>query len=172
MKVSARKLWLMGTLVAVLTAGACMPGLALEGIPGRFSIQLGMSQAQESNLFTGESGGTQTTMAWGIDYRHPLGSRFGVGASLLNWKFDSTSMGEGSHGGTSFCFTASYLMGSKSNQEIFLGAGSDLVRIGYKLYAGKNDIADRGLFYAVEFDVPTQDNTVDSFTGIALGYSL
>jgi len=163
--------WWLGAAAAALTVGVCMPATALEGIPGKFSVQLGVSSVQESNVLTGQSTGSQTTFAWGVDYRYPLGNRFGVGASLLNWKFDPINRGEGTHGGTSLCLTASYLMGAKSNSEIFLGAGSDLVRIGYRLYAGKNDVAERGMYYGVEFDTPTQDSTVNSFGGVAVGYS-
>ncbi|MHB1459287.1 MAG: hypothetical protein ACYC0V_20445 [Armatimonadota bacterium] len=154
-----------------------MPGLAIQGIPGKISVAMGFAYATEQTTTWGGSsattstGGTQTKLSWNADYKYPLGNRFGVGASLLNWKFDPMDSTDTSHGGTSFCFMTSYLMGSKANSEIFLGAGSDLVRIGYRTYAGKNDIADRGLYYSIEFNAPTQDSTVSSFGGVSVGYS-
>lgn len=177
MNLNARKVWWLCALVITLTIGACLPSLALQGIPGKISVGMGFAYATEKTTTwsgsgaTTSTGGTQTTLSWNADYKYPLGNRFGVGASLLNWKFDPIHSSDSPHGGTSFGLMASYLMGSKANSEIFIGAGSDLMRIGYRTYAGKNDIADRGLYYSIEFNVPTQDSTVDNFGGVSLGYS-
>jgi hypothetical protein len=181
MKIDARKIWWSAALIAVLTVCACMPGLAFEtkNIPGKISVGLGFNHAsKQTTTFNGYGGvstttnGSETSLTWNVDYRYPLGNRFGVGASLMNWKFDPIDSSDSSHGGTSFCFMGSYLMGSKSNSEVFLGVGSDLVRIGYRSYFGKNEeTADRGMFYCLEFDAPTQDDVVDSFGGISIGYS-
>jgi hypothetical protein len=149
----------------------------VKNIPGKFSVGMGFASATvqtttwSGSRATTSEGETQTTFSWNADYRYPLGNRFGVGASLFNWKFDPIDSNDTSHGGTSFGFMTSYLLGSKANSEIFLGIGNNLVRIGYRAYAGKNEIADRGLYYSIEFDAPTQDDTVNSFGGISLGYS-
>lgn len=177
MKINARKVCLSVALVVVLTVGACMPGLALElkVIPGTFSFGAGFAYATQQTTIWGGSGATtstgetQTKLSWSADYKYPLSHNLRIGVSLLNWKFDPISSQQAPDGGTSLCAMAGYML--KPDQELYLGMGPDIIRIGGRFYKGDEAKKEKGLFFSAEFDAPLNSNYVDSFGNLGVGYS-
>ncbi len=157
--------------IVVICMGMIASQAVAAGSSGTISGQLGLSMASEQAFGSTSNGKTQTTLSFGADYKYPIGDRFRVGASLLSWKFDAVDDSLPFHGGTSFCAQAGYLMGSKRNQEVYLGVGSDIVRVGLRRYANE-DTPEQGMYYSLEFvGVIKDDSDVNSFMGLAVGYS-
>ena len=87
----------------------------------------------------------------------------------MNWGFDAVDPYEPSDGGISLCLMGGYML--KPNQEIYLGVGPDIVRIGGRFYRSKGAEQEKGLYFSVEFDAPLDSTYVDSFGSFGVGYS-
>lgn len=177
MMIGIRRICCLIALVLVLMVYASMPGFAFEtkDIPGTFSFSAGFAYATQqtttwgSGGITTSSGETQTKLSWSLDYKYPLNTTWRVGLSLLNWRFDALDSYQPSDGGTSLCVMAGYML--KPEQELYLGVGPDIVRLGGRFYKGDEAKREKGLFFSVEFDAPLNSNYVDSFGSIGVGYS-
>ena len=177
MKINTGRTWQIALSVVTLAVGMCVSSTAFEPKenPGTFSFGAGIAYATEQTTtwgdgdFSTSTGETQTKLAWSADYKYPLSEKLRVGISVLKWQFDPSDSSIPTDEGTSFCGVVGYML--KPDQEVYLGVGPEIVRIGGRFYRSSDRGAEKGLYFSAEFDAPLKSNYVDTFGSIGVGYS-